>query len=168
MALPVARTRDEAHLYMDMRPCVTCGKSEVHWDTVYASPRLRIWYAEGRVRPAVLLPLVPFRAVLVLHHVEGRDAAGRPLLRHQADLTLHTDSKTAALITRLIGPSAPKLAEQYIGQVQMFFAALPWYLDQHPEQSATLLSGVLPPTAPEALPIRQCSAIETVPGKPAE
>ena len=33
MALPVARTRDEAHLYMDMRPCVTCGKSEVHWDT---------------------------------------------------------------------------------------------------------------------------------------
>ena len=40
--------------------------------------------------------------------------------------------------------------------------------DQHPEQSATLLSGVLPPTAPEALPIRQCSAFETVPGKPAE
>ena len=142
--------------------------SEVHWDTVYAGPRMRIWYAEGRVRPALLLPLVPFRAVLVLHHAEGRDAAGHLLLRQQADLTLHTDSKTAALITRLIGPSAPKLAEQYIGQVQMFFAALPWYLEQHPEQSVTLLSGVLPPTAPEALPIRQCSAIETQPGKPGE
>jgi hypothetical protein len=37
MALPVARTRDEAHLYMDMRPCVTCGKSDVHWDSALTS-----------------------------------------------------------------------------------------------------------------------------------
>src|SRR4051812_3998246 len=61
--------------------------SEVHWDTIYASPRVRVWYAEGRVRPAMLLPLVSFRAVLVLHHVEGHDAAGQPVLRQQADLT---------------------------------------------------------------------------------
>ena len=37
MALPVARTRDEAHLYMDMRPCPKCGKSDVHWDSALTS-----------------------------------------------------------------------------------------------------------------------------------
>jgi hypothetical protein len=37
MALPVARTRDEAHLYMDMRPCSVCGKSDVHWDSALTS-----------------------------------------------------------------------------------------------------------------------------------
>ena len=31
MALPVARTRDEAHLYLDLHPCETCGSAEVTW-----------------------------------------------------------------------------------------------------------------------------------------
>ena len=39
--------------------------SDIHWDTVYRSPRLRVLYAEGQVRPTPLLPLVPVRAVLI-------------------------------------------------------------------------------------------------------
>lgn len=31
MALPVARTRDEAHLYMDLHPCEVCGAVDVDW-----------------------------------------------------------------------------------------------------------------------------------------
>jgi hypothetical protein len=31
MALPVARSRDEAHLYMDLQPCRRCGSVEVDW-----------------------------------------------------------------------------------------------------------------------------------------
>ncbi|HKT03695.1 MAG TPA: hypothetical protein VJT31_29560 [Rugosimonospora sp.] len=31
--LPVARTRDEAHLYMDLHPCDACGTAEVTWDS---------------------------------------------------------------------------------------------------------------------------------------
>ena len=37
MTLPVARTRDEAHLYMDLHPCEECGAIDVVWRhaTVY-------------------------------------------------------------------------------------------------------------------------------------
>lgn len=31
--LPVARTRDEAHLYMDLHPCESCGSVDVAWDS---------------------------------------------------------------------------------------------------------------------------------------
>ncbi len=31
MILPVARTRDEAHLYMDLHPCAECGSIDVTW-----------------------------------------------------------------------------------------------------------------------------------------
>jgi hypothetical protein len=43
-------------------------------------------------------------------------------------------------VARLLGPSAPRLAEQYLGQLQLFFSALVWYLDQHPERAAGLLA----------------------------
>src|SRR5437764_102790 len=83
-------------------------------------PRLRIWYAEGKVRPAPLLPLVTIRAVLCLRHSESQDHTGRQLLRHHADVFLQADSKTAALATRLFGASAPRLAEQCLAQLEMF------------------------------------------------
>ena len=31
MLLPVARTRDEAHLYMDLNPCAECSSIDVTW-----------------------------------------------------------------------------------------------------------------------------------------
>jgi hypothetical protein len=107
--------------------------SEVHWDTVVNRPGLRIWYAEGGVRPEALLPAVPVRAVVVLRYASSRDGDGRVLMRHQADLYLQTDSKLAALVARMLGPSAPRMAAQCVGQLQMFFSALVWYLDKHPE-----------------------------------
>ncbi|MEU4571940.1 hypothetical protein ACBI99_12185 [Nonomuraea sp. ATR24] len=33
MAFAVARTRDEAHLYLDLHPCETCGSAETTWDS---------------------------------------------------------------------------------------------------------------------------------------
>ena len=36
MVLPVARTRDEAHLYMDLNPCATCAGSDVRWQGTLA------------------------------------------------------------------------------------------------------------------------------------
>jgi hypothetical protein len=113
--------------------------SEVHWETVLRTARQRVWYAEGRVRPGLLLPSVPVRAVVVLNHGEGYDKNGRPAVRHQMHLLLHTDSRAVSLATRLLGASAPRLAEQYVGQMQMFFGALAWYIDQHPERASGLL-----------------------------
>jgi hypothetical protein len=33
VTLPVARTRDEAHLYLDMHPCERCGDVNVTWES---------------------------------------------------------------------------------------------------------------------------------------
>jgi hypothetical protein len=114
--------------------------SAVHWTTVLRKPGQRVWYAEGSVKPGPLLPAVPVRAVVVLHLREGRDAEGHTTLRHQVELTLHTDSHAAALAARLMGASAPRVAEQYVAQIEMFFAALAWYLDQYPKQAEMLFA----------------------------
>lgn len=114
--------------------------SDVRWETVYRGPRMRVWHAEGKVRPGALLPLVAVQAVVVLRYSESRDTDGRPVLRHQAELTLHTDSKAMSLAARLFGASAPRLAEQYVSQVEMFFSALSWYVAQHPEKAEKLLA----------------------------
>jgi hypothetical protein len=139
--------------------------SEVHWQTVQQTPHLRVWYAEGNVRPASLLPLVPLRAVVVLHFTEGQDARGRALIRHQADMFLYTDSKTAVWVTRLLGPTAPRLAQQCVTQMQMFFSALAWYLDRDPERADKLVAGSLTPGSPHATELRRLLTCPAVPEK---
>jgi hypothetical protein len=114
--------------------------SEVSWQTIHNSSSLRIWYAEGQMRPGLLLPAVPVKAVLLLRHGDRPDGPGRMLLFHQADVFLQTDSKTATLLAQMLGPSAASLAEQGLGQVEMFFSALVWYLGQHPDRAARLLA----------------------------
>jgi hypothetical protein len=131
--------------------------SDVRWKTVLCSTDMRIWYAEGNVRAAGILPLVPVRAVVALYHREHRSDNGRTLIQHQADLFLYTDSKTAALVARLMRPTAPRMAEQCAGQIQMFYSALAWYLDQHPIKAEAMLSGILPADAPEWHELRQRS-----------
>ena len=113
--------------------------SDIRWQAVYRSPRMRVWHAEGKVRPAALMPLVSVQAVVVLRYTEARDADNRPVIRHQAELMLHTDSKAMSLASRVFGTSAPRMAEQYVSQVETFFSALSWYLDQHPERIEKLL-----------------------------
>jgi len=98
--------------------------SSLQWETVYRAPGLRVWYAEGAVRPGLLMPAVPVRAAVVLHHGERADSSGRLWLQQQADLFVYTDSKTAAAIAKLLGPAAPKAAEQCVVQLQTFFSAL--------------------------------------------
>jgi hypothetical protein len=104
--------------------------TDVYWDTVLRIPGLRIWYAEGQVKPALLVPRAHVEVVVVLSYRETTDEEGRTALRHQMHLAVKTDSRALALAARLLGGSAPKLAEQYMGQLQMFYGALAWYLDQ--------------------------------------
>jgi hypothetical protein len=113
--------------------------TDIQWETVYRDSRLRVWYAEGKSKPTLWLPAVPLHAVVVLRHGESRDPSDRPLLEQQADLFLQTDSRTGLLIARLLGPSAPRFAEQGIAQLEMFFSALVWYLDRHPDRAEVLL-----------------------------
>ena len=127
--------------------------TDISWQTIYRSSDLRIWYAEGTGRPGPLLPPVPLRAVVVLHHAEvpthlakGSDRDSRILMVHQADLFLQTDSQAAALVAKLVGSSASRLANQCVGQMEMFFSALAWYVNRHPDRAEALLSEMLPPS----------------------
>ncbi|HEY7329913.1 MAG TPA: hypothetical protein VH592_19920 [Gemmataceae bacterium] len=111
---------------------------EVYWQTIVRNGRQRIWYAEGRVKAGPMLPAVSIRAVVMLNHQEGSDSKGKPAVRHQMDMILHTDSRAVNLAARLFGASAPRMAEEYVGQMEMFFGALAWYLSEHPQKAAAL------------------------------
>jgi hypothetical protein len=126
------------------------GPSHVHWDTVLKRPGLRIWYAEGEVRPGVLLPGAAVKAVAILRYTESKPTDGRPTLRHQVELTLHTDSHAVALAARILGASAPRAGEQMVGQIEMFYAALAWYLDQHPKNAELLFAQLRRPESTDA------------------
>ncbi len=114
--------------------------SDISWKTVYRDGSMRVWYAEGKVRAGAVLPLVSLRAVVVLHYSQHGDGPGRTIMQHQAELFLHTDSRAVALAARLIGVSAPRLGQQYVAQLEMFYSALAWYVDQHPDSVETLLA----------------------------
>jgi hypothetical protein len=127
--------------------------TDIAWHTIHRAPGLQVWYAEGVATPGPVLPPVPLRAVVILRYAETSalspllegQTRGRTLMFHQADIFVQTDSQTAALIAKLLGSSAPKLAEKCIAQMEMFFSALAWYVDRHPERAVPLLSGLLPP-----------------------
>jgi hypothetical protein len=112
--------------------------SDIGWETIHQGPGVRIWFAEGKVKASAVLPLVPVKALVVLRHAEGKMADGNVVVQHQTDLVIHTDSKAAAGVTKLMGQTAPKLAEQGLSQLQLFFSALSCYVDRHPERVETL------------------------------
>lgn len=113
--------------------------SEVVWEAVLKTTCMRIWLAEGKVKPGPLLPMVPVKALVVLRHHETKAADGGKALHHQADLFVNTDSKTAHMLMRMLGPSAARMGEDGLGQLQLFFSGLTWYFDRHPEEVKDLL-----------------------------
>jgi hypothetical protein len=113
--------------------------SEIRWQTAFEGGGVRIWYAEGKVRPGLLMPPVPVQLVAVLRHGDRCEGNARGLIYHQADVFLASDSRTLALAMRMLGASAPRIAEQGLGQLELFFSGLVWYADQHPERMAKLL-----------------------------
>jgi hypothetical protein len=121
--------------------------SHLEWQEVHRSPERRVWYAEGKINPGVLLPMATVRAVVVVHHTEGKDSKGRPAVRQRIEMALQTDSNALSLAARVVGASAPHLADQYVGQIQMFYGALAWYLEQHPRHAEILFTQLRAPAA---------------------
>ena len=121
--------------------------SDIRWQTATRTPTMHVWYAEGKVKPAVLMPASAFKAVCVLHYAEGKDDEGRATIRHQAHFLVRCDGRAMALAARVLGGSAPRLGEQYLGQLQMFYGGLGGYLTQNPPRARRLLAkiGLLPP-----------------------
>jgi hypothetical protein len=124
--------------------------TDVHWETVLLGPGLRVWYAEGVVKPALLVPRAHLQAVLVLTCRQTLEDRDRPVIKHQMHLLVKTDSRAVSLAARILGSSAPRLAEQYMGQLQMFYGALAWYLDQDEQRARKMFAaiGLTVPAAP--------------------
>jgi hypothetical protein len=112
--------------------------TNITWEVVHKAPGLRIWFAEGKVKPSAVLPLVPVKALVVLHTKEGKTPEGKTVVHHFSEVAIHTDSVAATTLTKMMGQSAPKLAEQGLGQLQLFFSALSGYVGRHPERIEVL------------------------------
>jgi hypothetical protein len=112
--------------------------SDVAWEIIHQKPGIRIWFAEGKVKPNAVLPLVPVKTLVILRYTETKTADGVVVIQHHSELVVHTDSRAAAAVTKMMGSSAPKLAEQGLEQLQFFFSALSRFLDRHPELVETI------------------------------
>lgn len=114
--------------------------SEISWQTVGRTGDGLIWYATGKVKPTAVLPTVPVKAVAVVSRREGTNAKGEKVLHPVAHVYLHTESRAANLILRMIGPTAPKLAEQGAEQLLFFFNGVGNHIARNPEQTEMLLA----------------------------
>jgi hypothetical protein len=111
--------------------------SELVWQSVGTFPDGVVWYATGKVKPSPVTPTVPVKAVVVLAYPKK---AGGEALAPVTQVYLHTDSRTANVMLRMLGPSAPKLAEQGAEQLLFFFSGIGRYVTAKPEQAETLLA----------------------------
>jgi hypothetical protein len=113
--------------------------TDVTWRVVGSSALGRIWYAEGVAKPGPLMPTVPVKVVAILRHdLPSEDSAAA--IRHDVEVYFQTDSRAATLVTRLLGPAAPRMAEQGSGQLLIFFSTLGKYCHSHPEQIADVFA----------------------------
>jgi hypothetical protein len=126
--------------------CSDARGSEVHWQTIYQTAGVKIWYAEGRARPSLLLPPIVLHAVAILQHDVRHDASGKTVIRQQARIYLHTDSRTANWLLHMLGPTAPRLMDECVAQLQLFYSSLVRYADKYPDRTDWLLFG---PRQPE-------------------
>lgn len=113
--------------------------SDIVWECIHEVPGTRIWLADGKVRPAPLSPLVPVKGLVVLRHQINKQPDGTFAISHQIEMFASTDSKTATVMTKLLGSSAKGMAEQGMANMQMFFSALTGYLERRPEDAEKLL-----------------------------
>ena len=110
-AIEIKRLKDGRFFWKDEHG------SELVWQTVAKGPAGRIWYAEGRVRPAPLMPTFPVTAVAVLNHSDKPRTTGDAVITQQVEVFFHTDSKAAALVPKMLGDSAPKMAQRGVRAV---------------------------------------------------
>lgn len=137
--LPIQSTGDNSFRWRDP------DHGQISWTLVHKDSDMRIWLASGRVRPAKLMPTSNVEAVLVARYQTGKTSENRPAVRHQYQLFLRTDSRATAMAARFLGASVPKLAEQYMAQLQLFFHGMAWLDEEQPRRSQRLVDGVVPP-----------------------
>jgi hypothetical protein len=114
--------------------------SSLTWKTVASYADGRVWYATGQVKASTLFPTVPVKAVAVLRHPSKPAKDGTETYSPSLQVYFQTDSKAAAAVLRIVGPAAPRMAEDGAEQLLFFFSGLARHLNKHPEKVATVLA----------------------------
>lgn len=114
--------------------------SDLSWQTVGTFPEGRVWYATGKVKPAAVGPTVPVKAVVVVSHPGKAVGGGAAQISPSVQAFVQTDSKAAAVALRVLGPTAPKLAQDAADQLVVFFAGVARYVHAHPDRAEELLA----------------------------
>jgi hypothetical protein len=113
--------------------------SEVVWQTVGTFPDGRVWYASGKVKAAVATPAIPVQGVVIVSHPRKIEKDGVALFAPSVQCFMHSDSKAANLVLRVLGPSVPNVAEQAAGQLLDFFGGIAAYVQRNPTKAEELL-----------------------------
>lgn len=114
--------------------------SEVVWRTVGTFADGRVWYATGKVKPALAAPSVPVKAVAILSHPQKASKDGVAAFSTSVQIFLVSDSKLATAALRMMGPTAPKVAEQGAEQFLEFFNGIADYVQKNPSKADALLA----------------------------
>lgn len=113
--------------------------SELTWEAVGKFPDGVVWFAAGKIKPAVLMPMVPVKAVAILHAPRTPDDAGGAAFKPSVSVYVLTDSRAANAVLRMAGPAAPRAAEQGAEQLLMFFSGVARHLHANPKDIEKLL-----------------------------
>ena len=118
--------------------------SELTWQTVGRFEHGVVWYATGKVKPGALLPTVPVKAVAVLHAPRGEvdPKTGLATFKPTVQIYLVSESRVAAGLIKMMGPGAPKMAEESAEQFLFFFSGIARTIAKKPEQMEALLAPV--------------------------
>jgi hypothetical protein len=114
--------------------------SEVTWRVVGTHKDGLVWYATGKVKPALAAPGMPVKAVAVLTRKQKAAKDGVAAFSTSVQVYIHSDSKAAALAVRVLGSSAPKVAEQGAEQFLEFFNGIADYVQKNPSKAEALLA----------------------------
>ncbi|MFO0850331.1 MAG: hypothetical protein U0871_17495 [Gemmataceae bacterium] len=101
-----------------------------------------VWYATGKVNPGALLPTIPVKAVAVLRAPRApvANTDGKAVLEPTLSVYLLTDNRAAQAVLRVVGPAAPRMAEQGADQLLLFFSGPARHVHRHPDQAESLLA----------------------------
>lgn len=115
--------------------------SQLTWQSVAKLSDGLVWYATGKVKAATLLPMVPVKAVAVVRHPKKpTETKGIVTLKPEASVYLLTESRAANALLRMVGPAAPKMAEDGAEQLLFFFSGVATHLKDNPDKVETLLA----------------------------
>ena len=114
--------------------------SEMTWRVVGTFPDGLVWYASGKVKAAPATPSVPVKAVAVLTRQQKAAKDGVASFSTGVQIYLVSDSRAATAVIRLMGPSAPKFAEQGAEQFLEFFNGIADYVQKNPTKADAMLA----------------------------